>query len=1107
MPGPAHAQWPLDGLRVCDAVGDQSATTIVPDGAGGAVAAWVDPRSGWNSDVWAQRLTPAGPAWAYQGRPATMVACWKYRPVGVPDGHGGVLLAWADDRCAGYTQVYVSHLTAAGDVDPGWPSNGERLCATSAAQQRPAIVSDGQGGAIVAWDDERSGATDVYARHVMADGTLDWLPAGVQIETATGDTLGPRLVEDGAGGAFLAIQQRSGASFPLRAARVSGAGVLLWDAAVCSASGARADVRAAADGTGGLLLAWADARGGDFDVYATRLRSYGVPEYGWPIGGRKVAGGAGDQGSPALAAAGGGAGIVAWAAGGDILAQRLAGDGSPQWGAGVTLCGAAGEQSAPALAEDGAGGAFAAWTDGRGASLDVYAAHVDSLGQRLPGWPADGLALCAAGGDQQAVVLAADGAGGAYAAWDDERQGGVSGHDVYAQRLLANGLPANQAFGLAAFNRLGQTFITWHCPPGLGWIYRVYRSDTPIASRDDLLHGAIIASLGDSSWCDQRLSQALGTACAYAVDSLAGPLATDQGLWVVTTTAGDQAWYAVTAQPQSYSENATITPGVNALADPLDETVDAPAPVYQRTIQKSGVRADVYALWTSPVDAPAMPGMANRPGLAFDCGVVRGAPGSALLVRPHPRGSDFTQVLGGSGVPGEWVLALDDPLPSGENTFWYGYHTGYNVLARKNDPPTVGVVVNYTERRVLYTLAWMRRRFPVDTMRVYAMGYSMGGIGSVMLAFERPDWIAAVMSIAGKFDFSFLTDPDTTNAFDPAGSLRPVVDGMWGQVSTDLETTEGVPVYQRLDFDTLAAQQEAIGLPPIVAFNGRYDTTVGWAEKIGFYSAMERHRQGGQFFWDTSTHTGGTIGWPALEANIAALYAFRSDRSYPALSHGSADDDPGDGHATSGDSLGTLNGYVTWDTSSTDVPDRWAVVLRLRDLPTAWGTRVAPDWVTVDVTPRRTQRFSAPPGTPCTWKVTRPGDAVTLQQGTVAVDSLGLVTVPAVDVWKSTGCLLSIEAQGTAAPAATAPARLALAPSRNPASGATRVRVTWPRAGAADVRVLDVSGRVVRTLWNATARPGTVSLPLEAGSLPSGIYFLRARLDAESVTRRLAVVH
>jgi hypothetical protein len=77
----------------------------------------------------------------------------------------------------------------------------------------------------------------------------------------------------------------------------------------------------------------------------------------------------------------------------------------------VPLCTATGNQNAPASVSDGAGGAIVTWYDNRGGDLDIYAQRLNSAG--TPQWTADGVALCAATGDQRYPTIASDGAGGA----------------------------------------------------------------------------------------------------------------------------------------------------------------------------------------------------------------------------------------------------------------------------------------------------------------------------------------------------------------------------------------------------------------------------------------------------------------------------------------------------------------------------------------------------------------------------------------------------------------------------------------------------------------------------------------------------------------------
>src|SRR5438034_466837 len=56
---------------------------------------------------------------------------------------------------------------------PSDPSVNVGICRAAKDQGNPAIVTDGAGGAIVTWQDYRSGNTDIFAQHLLANGTVD----------------------------------------------------------------------------------------------------------------------------------------------------------------------------------------------------------------------------------------------------------------------------------------------------------------------------------------------------------------------------------------------------------------------------------------------------------------------------------------------------------------------------------------------------------------------------------------------------------------------------------------------------------------------------------------------------------------------------------------------------------------------------------------------------------------------------------------------------------------------------------------------------------------------------------------------------------------------
>jgi len=91
----------------------------------------------------------------------------------VSDGLGGAIVAWKDSR-AGQYDIYAQHVLASGALHAAWPSTGRALCTSSGDQLTPQIATNDAGGAIIGWEDDRHGSsnTDIYAMGVMSSGQL-----------------------------------------------------------------------------------------------------------------------------------------------------------------------------------------------------------------------------------------------------------------------------------------------------------------------------------------------------------------------------------------------------------------------------------------------------------------------------------------------------------------------------------------------------------------------------------------------------------------------------------------------------------------------------------------------------------------------------------------------------------------------------------------------------------------------------------------------------------------------------------------------------------------------------------------------------------------------
>jgi len=453
--GVGRAAWAPDGTRLTVAPLAQISAALAPDGAGGAFAAWVDSRAGNGSDIYAQRINGAGtiPAgWQADGNGLTAQTCYKYAVAIVGDGAGGAILAWSDDRCLTHHDLMAQRVTASGAAAPGWPDGGVVFCAASGNQDSPVLVSDGAGGAFVAWEDWRSGSSMVYALRLLAGGTIapGWPADGLAVCPAgAGESL-PALAGDDAGGVFVAWQDRRTGVGDIDLERFDGSGARVagWPAdglLVGAEPGNQGSPAVTADGAGGVVVAWLDHRGSSDDIYGgdAALAS------GWPADGTPVCTASGDQRKPVICGDGAGGVVVAWqdrrAGTWDVYAQRLAGNGTPAagWSAdGVPLCAASGDQLAVQIAADAAGGAYVAWQDARTGSSHVYAQHVGAAGSLAAGWNADGEAVCTAAGSQVSPRIVADGAGGAIVGWVDSRSANATlAPSATNRRTVASPMP------------------------------------------------------------------------------------------------------------------------------------------------------------------------------------------------------------------------------------------------------------------------------------------------------------------------------------------------------------------------------------------------------------------------------------------------------------------------------------------------------------------------------------------------------------------------------------------------------------------------------------------------------------------------------------------
>jgi hypothetical protein len=280
------------------------------------------------------------------------------------DGAGNSFVFWRDNRAgAGNLQLFVQKLSPTGV--PQWIANGVVVENVTGVQTIASlsVCGDESGGCYLAWEDYRAGVvgtSDLYMQHVSSGGTALWTANGIAVCNAAGRQQAQTLASDGAGGVIVAWVDQRGADSDIYAQRVNTSGTALWTSngvALCTAPLNQGALVLVSDGSGGVFAAWSDDRNGCQDIFAQRVNSSGTIL--WAANGAQVATGTLCQKGPSMAYDGAGGVFIAWGGDEGVAGQHLDGNGNPLWilnGVRPIVVGAS--AGLGAVAPDGTGGAY-----------------------------------------------------------------------------------------------------------------------------------------------------------------------------------------------------------------------------------------------------------------------------------------------------------------------------------------------------------------------------------------------------------------------------------------------------------------------------------------------------------------------------------------------------------------------------------------------------------------------------------------------------------------------------------------------------------------------------------------------------------------------------
>ena len=430
--GQGHTLWQDGGVQLCGPTA-LDPVLAVSDSAGGAIVLWMDTRNG----VYAQRVDAAGVTqWAEDGVLLCDSTGHTHNFAATDDGRQGAIAVWGPYG----SQFAVQRVSAQGV--PLWDSSGLVLRpGVVGLVEYPALMRDGQGGAIVVWNAhpiDPSSPDTLIACGVDSSGNKQWETV-VRIDTLY---IGPPcLCADGSGCVVIAWSEYNGNTglAAARAQRIDSAGAIKWYASgvpLCTTATMQCGVQCVEAGGSRIVASWLDGDGDSLRRRAQMLDLTGNRLWG-PAGVPLSSGSNSSTTAAGLPTMNAKQSVWVWGENrsgtDDMFAQKLDSTGARWWDTTGVWLGTSDTTSMYrgfSVTVDGRGGTIAAWSRHRsGLNWDIHAQHVDSAGHLS--WSDTGLAVCQDSYDQSRTpAVVTDGDGGAIVAW-------LSYQDVYACRIYA----------------------------------------------------------------------------------------------------------------------------------------------------------------------------------------------------------------------------------------------------------------------------------------------------------------------------------------------------------------------------------------------------------------------------------------------------------------------------------------------------------------------------------------------------------------------------------------------------------------------------------------------------------------------------------------------
>lgn len=553
-------------------------------------------------------------------------------------------------------------------------------------------------------------------------------------------------------------------------------------------------------------------------------------------------------------------------------------------------------------------------------------------------------------------------------------------------------------YDVDAFHKSGQTFLTWHVSDkratsvydakyckknsitlknykklvaqlkqgdknGNGFKFNIYKSDSPITI-DNYIQKTLIGVVTPLSayypyqygyaWRGERFLKRKIFRLALPNSKI---LDHNSEIFVETCKKSGKAYYAVVPIINNYAVKIS---GSNLLSEPVNERVDKPEPVFQwRKLvgpknpycwnTDKGI-VYYFATW---VDEP----FSNIPRLfmwsvAVPNHYTNNTP-AVLQLALHGWGGNFDCSTYWYKVKPATIriATVDYPVQD----WWYGYRENYDIST--NIAPTERVQ-NYTERRLLYFINWAKTQWNIDDSRIFVEGQSMGGTGAIHLGMKNGDQFAYINSWVG------------ISSWPLSKYFRNGETKKWGETG-QLKTYNNIKFDDWMNLSWWLKNNIRKETPFLSFSNGKNDSAIGWKQAVKTIEALIETKRPFTFVWGMRGH-GQRAEFRMDPQHIS------TNLSLPAFRNCSLDNNFGTGKKLTtpkefvnkqgkvlqdiydGESEGQINKFLRWSVLE-DNQSTYSIELKV-------CADSKYDKCTVDMTPRRIQKFSLTRGETLKWE-------------------------------------------------------------------------------------------------------------------------------------------